>query len=167
MSDLIIALEEEIGNPGLFTGREAELTELLHWCEQSKEKYSKSKAILSRRKKGKTALVQRLFNILYTRNDPMVVPFFFRVREGDAHLVNFAVLFYRTFLSQLLGFMRREPFLIKEPASLNELETLVTDDPILADNLKTFKETLSTTPDLLWDHVRDSPRAIAAAPCED
>ncbi len=121
MSDLIIALREEIGNPGLFTGRKAELAALLKWAERTKEQYSKSKGILARRKKGKTALVQRFFNILYTNNDPCVVPFFFRVKEDRRYVPDFAVLFYRTFMSQFLGFQLRDPNLVNDVLSLTKV----------------------------------------------
>ncbi len=49
-------LVEEIGNPELFVGREQEMTRLLKWAEEAKRLQSKSMGILSRRKKGKTAL---------------------------------------------------------------------------------------------------------------
>ncbi len=75
MSGLTIALAEEIGNPNLFIGRKQELQFYLCWAEGTKNLLSRSQAILSRRKKGKTALVQRLFNILYSKNDPCVIPF--------------------------------------------------------------------------------------------
>ncbi len=52
-------LEEKIGNPELFTGRKRELEFYLKWIEQIPRKSSQSSAILSRRKTGKTALLQR------------------------------------------------------------------------------------------------------------
>ena len=30
---------------------------------------------------GKTALLQRFFNILFTRNDPQLIPFYYRIPE--------------------------------------------------------------------------------------
>ena len=56
-----IYLEEKIGNPALFTGRKRELDSLLEWTKKIKLKISKSKAIISRRKTGKSALMERLF----------------------------------------------------------------------------------------------------------
>ncbi len=49
-----IYLEEKIGNPELFTGRRNDLAFYLEWIEKIKRKISKSTAILSRRKTGKT-----------------------------------------------------------------------------------------------------------------
>ena len=66
-------------------------------------------AVLARRRKGKTALLQRLFNIIYTRNDPQIIPFYFRVPEGKSSLLEFADLFYRRLLSAYFGFKTRTP----------------------------------------------------------
>ncbi len=77
-----IYLTEKIGNPELFTGRRDELKFFLDWCEGVKGQFSKSTAILSRRKTGKTALLQRLYNILFDRNDPQLIPFYFEVEAG-------------------------------------------------------------------------------------
>ena len=50
--DLEYALEEEIGNPGLFVGRREELTYFSNWLQQVKRKTGKSTALLARRRKG-------------------------------------------------------------------------------------------------------------------
>ena len=76
-SEWIIAIREEIGNPQLFTGRVKEMTLLVEWVERVKRELGDSRVLLARKRRGKTALVQRFFNILYTRNDPAVI--YFRV----------------------------------------------------------------------------------------
>lgn len=76
-------LAEEIGDPDLFAGRDQEMKRLLEWAEDTKPRRSKSMAILSRRKKGKTALLQRFFNILYERHDPRLIPFYYRIPETN------------------------------------------------------------------------------------
>ncbi len=73
------ALEERIGNPDLFTGRKEELTYFLEWLDNIKEKKSQSTALLARRKMGKTALMERLFNITFHKNDG-VIPFYYEVK---------------------------------------------------------------------------------------
>jgi hypothetical protein len=70
------ALEERIGNPYLFTGRKEELAYFLKWIDDIKERKSMSTAIMARRKMGKTALLERLFNITYFKNDG-VIPFYY------------------------------------------------------------------------------------------
>jgi hypothetical protein len=60
--EIIFALGEEIGDPELFVGRKKEMARLRKWAEGSKRRISRSMGILARRKKGKTALLQRFYN---------------------------------------------------------------------------------------------------------
>ncbi len=59
-----IYLEEKIGDQDLFTGRKEEISSILKWVDMIKPRLSKSTAILSRRKTGKSARFQRLYNII-------------------------------------------------------------------------------------------------------
>ncbi|MCP4149638.1 MAG: hypothetical protein GY757_17970, partial [bacterium] len=63
------ALKERIGKPDLFTGRKEELAYFTKWIDDIKQEKSQSSVILARRKMGKTALMQRLFNITFYKND--------------------------------------------------------------------------------------------------
>ena len=81
-----IWLKEKIGNPELFTGRKKELAYFLNWIDRTERELSKSTAILSRRKTGKTALLQRLFNTVFEKNGG-VIPFYYEIGEGDRWLV--------------------------------------------------------------------------------
>ena len=91
-------LKEKIGNPDLFTGRKRELAFYLNWIEQIKRESSLSSSILSRRKTGKTALLQRLYNLTFEKNMG-VIPFYYKIREGKQWVVEFCQEFYFTFLS--------------------------------------------------------------------
>ncbi|TGN99654.1 hypothetical protein PN36_35285, partial [Candidatus Thiomargarita nelsonii] len=73
------ALEERIGDPLLFCGRKQEMELLRNWVNMIPRKMAKSRALLGRRKCGKSAIMQRLFNILWTQNG-RVIPFYFEVR---------------------------------------------------------------------------------------
>ena len=59
-------LPEKIGNPDLFVGREKEFALFDKWISQIPDRLSKSRAILARRKSGKTAFVERIFNRLWS-----------------------------------------------------------------------------------------------------
>ncbi len=107
-------LAEEIGDPDLFVGREQEMKRLLKWADGTKRRISKSTGILSRRKKGKTALLQRFFNILYTRNDPQLIPFYYRIPEEHVPKPLFAETFYRRLMSQYFAFTHRKPELVDQ-----------------------------------------------------
>ncbi len=120
-TSLTIALEEEIGNPNLFVGRQKDLAFFLDWVEKVKIKLGKSQVILARKRRGKTALVQRLYNILYSRADPKIIPFYFRVPEGKVGTLGYCDLFMRSLLSQILGFKLRKPEYIRTSLMATEL----------------------------------------------
>jgi len=105
-------LKEKIENPALLTGRKKELNTLLHWVDGIKIEISKSKAIISRRKTGKSAVMQRLINILFAQND-QVVPFYFEIRETPQWIADFAREFFITFIRQYLAFKSRNIIYLK------------------------------------------------------
>jgi hypothetical protein len=105
---MIHVLEERIGNPNLFCGRDEEMSLLLEWATRIPKKISKSQAILGRRKSGKTAIMQRLFNILWNQNG-QVIPFYFEVMDQNIWLLEFAEKYFYTFLTQYFSFVLREP----------------------------------------------------------
>ncbi|MCP4655492.1 MAG: hypothetical protein GY856_08750, partial [bacterium] len=129
MWDLTYALTEEIGDPDLFVGRKREMAFLLDWAAGVKRRTSKSMGILSRRKKGKTALLQRFFNVLYTRNDPQLIPFYYSIPEERLPKTTFASSFYRRLLSQYFAFTTRTPALVARALPFDRLRELARDDP--------------------------------------
>ncbi|MCP4401064.1 MAG: hypothetical protein GY801_27675, partial [bacterium] len=160
-----IYLTEKIGNPELFTGRRNELKFFLDWCEGIKGQFSKSTAILSRRKTGKTALLQRLYNILFHADD-QVIPFYYEVVEGKKWAIDFCSDFFLTFLFQYIAFKTRKvEYLgltarktfsgsldIVRQEGMDYLIGLITDAECLVNEKRV---------DLLWTLVRDAPRKIA------
>ena len=161
MWDLTYALAEEIGDPDLFVGREQELARLMKWAEGTKRRISKSMGILSRRKKGKTALLQRFFNILYTRNDPQLIPFYYRVKEERLPKRAFAEQLYRSLLSQYFAFTTRQPELVAKVLSLSRLEELAASDPHVAEDIHAMADVLERSPDLAWSYAQDAGHRIS------
>ncbi len=158
-------LEERIGNPDLFTGRKKELSYFLRWTDRTKEKISQSTAILSRRKTGKTALLQRLFNITFEKNDS-VVPFYFEIREADQWIGDFAREFFLTFIYQYIAFHSRNPgylspVLTKTFPNASEISEKEGFGGVTAiiEGVRALAETESA--DTLWNAVRDIPRGVA------
>ena len=166
MSDLTYALAEEIGDPDLFVGRKSEMARLMKWAEGTRRRLSKSMAILSRRKKGKTALLQRFFNVLYTRgldtrNDPQLIPFYYRVKEHRLPKRAFAEELYRSLLSQYFAFTTRTPELVGQVLSLGELRELAQDDRHVAADLHRMEDILERSPDLAWSYAQDVGHRIS------
>ncbi|MDM8530286.1 hypothetical protein QUF63_03880 [Anaerolineales bacterium HSG25] len=159
-----IYLQEKIGNADLFTGRKKEIAHFLNWIERIKPKRSKSTAILSRRKTGKSALLQRLYNLTFAKNDG-IVPFYFEIWETDRWIADFSVDFFLTFIYQYMAFKTRKPIYISgTPQSFNHAIEIATAEgldylpPFISDvQVKRDAEDV----DLLWYLARNAPRRIA------
>ncbi|MDM8520568.1 hypothetical protein QUF64_11005 [Anaerolineales bacterium HSG6] len=80
-------LIEKIGAPDLLIGREQEFKQFNKWIDNMPKRLSKSWAILGRRKSGKTAFVQRLFNQLWSANG-LVIPFYISIPESPIWFVD-------------------------------------------------------------------------------
>jgi len=158
-----IYLDEKIGNPELFTGRKQELDSLLKWTEKIKLKISKSRAIISRRKTGKSALMQRLFNIVFAQHDK-VVPFYFEIREYPQWIGSFSVEFFFTFVRQYLAFKSRNQEYFNYRTNYTKLIKASEKEGLdyLAEYIEDFQESENRGRiDLLWDMAREAPRTIA------
>jgi hypothetical protein len=94
---------------------------LMNWANMIPKEMAKSRALLGRRKCGKTAIMQRLFNLLWNQNG-QVIPFYFEVLEDEQWLLDFADAYYRTFISQYLSFKTRRVLAIEnQPWDFTEL----------------------------------------------
>ena len=156
-------LKERIGHPGLFTGRKKEVNALLKWVDNIKSELSKSKAIISRRKTGKSALMERLFNIIFEQNDE-VVPFYLEIKETSKWIKEFAIEYFFTFIQQYIAFHSRNPDYLTygynyikliDAAKKEKLDHLI---PYIEDFESLEKEGYT---DLLWDKAREAPCTIA------
>jgi hypothetical protein len=100
---------------------------LVDWGNMIPKKMAKSRALLGRRKCGKTAIMQRLFNILWNQNGK-VIPFYFEILEDEQWLLDFANDYYRTFMSQYLSFKTRRVLAIEnQPWDFAELTKMALD----------------------------------------
>ncbi len=161
MWDLTYALAEEIGDPDLFVGREQEMARLLKWAAGTKRRISKSMGILSRRKKGKTALLQRFFNILYTRNDPQLIPFYYRIPEKRQTQLDFTETFYRRVLTQYFAFTTRQPEWVATVLPMAELKQLAADDRHLAADIRAMEDMLARAPTSAWTFAQEAAHRIS------
>ena len=159
--EIDFALGEEIGDPELFVGRKKEMARLMKWAEGTKRRASGSMGILARRKKGKTALLQRFFNLLYTRQDPQLIPFYHRVKEERLTKPIFAEKFYCALLSQYFAFTTRASELVARPLPLTALAELAQDDPQVATDIRLMQDILENRPGLAWDYAQDAGHRIS------
>jgi hypothetical protein len=159
------AYEERIGNPDLFTGRKAELDYFLKWISDIKERKSQSTAMLARRKMGKTAIMERLFNITFYKNDG-VIPFYYEIKENDIWLVDFCRDFFLTFIYQYIAFKSRKSEYLA-PEGKNNFEKART--AAVNEGLEYLTGVIDSVEyavvheqiDNLWETVRTAPHTMA------
>ncbi|MEA3338884.1 MAG: hypothetical protein U9R15_02865, partial [Chloroflexota bacterium] len=91
----------------IFTDREEELAFLLEWTGYVAGKHEKSIALVSPRRYGKTALLERLYNhIFWERND--VIPFYYELGRDEMWLMDFIEDYYLSFLRQFMAYRLRD-----------------------------------------------------------
>lgn len=113
LEGITFALEERIGNPELFTGRISEMEYLYDWSQGIKNKFSRTIAYLGRRKIGKSLMIERLYNIIYSENDGLI-PFYYEFKEGKITAKDFAEGFVTKFYMQVIGYYTRDIKWIRE-----------------------------------------------------
>jgi hypothetical protein len=112
--------KERIGDPSLLVGRDQEFAEYGKWIAGMPRNISKSRVIVARKKSGKTAFIQRLFNQLWQDNGS-VIPFYIEIRETKIWFPDLAMTYFRTFASQYISFLERDPTLAVTPLQLDEI----------------------------------------------
>ncbi|MDM8520367.1 hypothetical protein QUF64_09995 [Anaerolineales bacterium HSG6] len=101
------AIEERVGMPENFIGRVEELEYLYGWTSRIQQKLSKSTAFLGRRKVGKTLILERLYNILYSEQKGLI-PFYYEFTEGERDGKEFYRDFTTRFYMQVVGYYTRD-----------------------------------------------------------
>jgi hypothetical protein len=159
------AYKERIGKPELFTGRKEELSFFLKWIDDIKEEKSQSTAILARRKMGKTALMERLFNITFYKNDG-VIPFYYEIKETKMWEVDFCQDFFLTFIYQYIAFKSRKTEYVKPENTSDFNQAVLTAKKEGLDYLCGIIESAAYAVahekiDILWNIAREAPQTIA------
>jgi hypothetical protein len=159
------ALKERIGKPELFTGRKEELAYFLKWINDIKDEKSMSTAILARRKMGKTAIMERLFNITFFKNDG-VIPFYYEVKENKMWVVDFCQDFFFTFIYQYIAFKTRQTEYLKpeDTSDFDKLSALAKKEGLdyLTGIIAGVSHAVTYEKiDILWNMVREAPQTIA------
>ncbi len=161
--DYIYAQEERIGNPDLFTGRRKELKKHLHWVKNIERKRSKSIAILARRKSGKTALLQRLYNIIWNENSK-IIPFYIEMEDKPKWIKDFCQDYYTKFWSQYYAFKLRKPEYVIESMYIDQIKEMAQKraDELIINSINKYESLLNSGQlDNLFSHVTGTPNAIA------
>jgi hypothetical protein len=143
VSVIEFALNEKIGLPEYFVGRRQEMTDLLEWCHRIRRKAAHTMMLLGRRKIGKSAIVERLYNILWTEHDN-AVPFYYEFPEEKIDARAFALDFFVKFYIQAIAYCKRDSGLIQR----------MSFKP-LAYDLKNLDELLNDQTGAVFDYMRE------------
>src|SRR6056297_2580418 len=162
------ALPEQIGEPELYVGRKKEFDYFLgDWYRLVEKNFAQNQAIISRRKKGKTAFLQRLFNILWSagmarkKGEQDVIPFYFSVPDESISQGDFARRFFTQFANHYYAYKTKKFEYIKFPMTFYEIETNIKDDIILRlfKQIKTLEEENEWS--MMWHIASRAPSTIA------
>ena len=153
-------LPETIGNPDLFVGREEEFKYLYTWLERIPKRLTTSTVILARRKSGKTAILERVFNILWSNPDMGVIPFFIGMRDKKLWIHQFAIKYYQTFATQCISFFERDPDLVTDLLRLDEIRAYGAKKniPFFVRNSENIKQCIADNwSGEIWDIASSAP----------
>jgi hypothetical protein len=126
---------------------------------------SQSTALMARRKMGKTALMERLFNITFFKNDG-VIPFYYEIKEKDVWVVDFCQDFFFTFIYQYIAFKSREPGYLKleDTSDFEKAVAIARKEGLdyLCGIIESAAHAVAHEKiDILWNIVREAPQTIA------
>jgi len=148
-------------------GRKKEFDYFLgDWYRLVEKNFAQNQAIISRRKKGKTAFLQRLFNILWSaglerkKEGQVVIPFYFSVPDEIISQGDFAKRFFTQFANHYYAYKTKNCEFIKYPMTFHEIETKIKDDIILRlfKQIKTLEEENEWA--LMWHMASRAPSTI-------
>ncbi|NPV81363.1 MAG: hypothetical protein HPY52_14000, partial [Firmicutes bacterium] len=101
---------EELVSEEEFTDRVEILRELEQWYRNIKRKISTSLALISPRRMGKTAVLDRLVNTVFFKSYD-VAPFYFKMKREETTLHKFLLEYYTTFFRQYIAYILKDPTL--------------------------------------------------------
>ncbi len=107
LDGITFAIEERVGQPAHFIGRVEEMEYLYAWANRIPAGLSKSISFLGRRKVGKTLMLERLYNILYSEHKGLI-PFYYEFTEGERSGKEFYRDFTTRFYMQVIGYYTRD-----------------------------------------------------------
>ncbi len=101
------AIPERVGKPENFIGRVEEMHYLYTWAQTIQREISRSIAFLGRRKIGKSLILERLYNIIYSEHKGLI-PFYYEFGEGRRSGKEFYLDFTLRFYLQAIGYYTRD-----------------------------------------------------------
>ncbi|NPV54956.1 MAG: hypothetical protein HPY71_15825 [Firmicutes bacterium] len=113
----------EMMPPEEFIDRDDILRYLEEWFRNIASRRSRSKALISPRRMGKTAVLDRLVNVMFWR-DYGVVPFYFKVKREETTLREFTEEYIEAFFQYFMGYILKDPSIVINKYKLKDLAGL-------------------------------------------
>lgn len=157
-------LKEKIGPPDLLVGRVEEFARFHKWLAGIPRTISKSRVILARRKSGKTAFVQRIFNQLWSANG-QVIPFYLDIADQNVWYPTFALNYFCAFASHYMSFLERNEDWVSQTRTLDQIRDYGASKGIglLVEDVDAIKDHENRGHfDLMWQTARSAPHRYAA-----
>ncbi|MEM7532271.1 MAG: ATP-binding protein [Chloroflexota bacterium] len=141
-------LEDQVGDT--FVNREGDLAYYWRWISTIPENNLNSHALIGRRRTGKTAILSKLFNMLF-RDQKKVLPIYVSFADfldGDRVLTmeDFADMYLSAYISCFLGFRYDRQDLVGKEWDMGRLESIAKEfnDPIIDDLFKNYHLSLGS-----------------------
>ncbi len=156
---------EELVSPEEFTDRVEILRELETWHRNIKHRISSSLALISPRRMGKTAVLDKLVNTVFFK-DYGVAPFYFKMKREETTLHRFLLEYCTTFFRQYIAYLLQDPIMYgSRKIDLHKLLDLKTDNEkvryVQEEHIKPFVERYQREG---WQDARNHWDAMITAP---
>src|SRR6056297_2587635 len=165
---IVYALPEIIGNTDLFVGRKKEFDFFLgDWYKYLEKNFPQNQAIISRRKKGKTAFLQRLFNIFWStclekyNNEIITIPFYFSVKDTPVSLEEFSLNYFTKFCKCYQSFKSRDKTLLARVISFDGIKDYIEDKELLRIHHTMASYKAEKRWEAMWELACETPASIA------
>src|SRR6056297_1222861 len=165
---IVYALPEIIGNTDLFVGRKKEFDYFLgDWYKYLEKNFPQNQAIISRRKKGKTAFLQRLFNILWStclekyNNEIITIPFYFSIKDTPVSLEEFSLNYFTKSCKCYQSFKSRDKTLLARVISFDGIKDYIEDKELLRIHHTMASYKAEKRWEAMWELACETPASIA------
>jgi hypothetical protein len=150
----ILPIEEMVAYEE-FTDRVELLRELDLWVKNIQRMAAPSTAIISPRRMGKTALLDRLVNTVFFKPEYKVAPFYFHMKREDTTLRNFLLEYATLFFRQYIAYCIQDPMLFANRGiKLKQLLAISSEDK----SVKLAKEFIEDFLTMYQDRSDDDDR---------
>ena len=148
-----------------FTDRVEILRDLEEWIKNIQNMTAPSTAIISPRRLGKTALMDRLVNTVFFKPEYRVAPFYFRMKREDTTLRNFLLEYATTFFRQFIAYCIQDPVLYKNKIiKLKQLLKVSSTNKAVKQAKELIKDFLTMYQDKSDDDDRNQWDALVTIP---